>query len=94
MTDVPARMVADRTDGFEFCFCVVVASRGSVPRQAGAKMLVYRDKRIFGTIGGGRVERRVIDDALDLLEKGLPRLLHYDLLKDLGMSCGVKLPLS
>jgi xanthine dehydrogenase accessory factor len=51
-------------------------------------MLVYPDGRIFGTIGGGRVEKKVIENALTVLNKKKPVLIHYDLLKDLGMSCG------
>ena len=34
----------------------VVASSGSTPRGAGARMLVTKDGRIGGTIGGGAVE--------------------------------------
>ena len=48
----------------------VVATEGSTPQKAGAKMVVYADGRIVGTIGGGCVEaemtwraRQVIDDA-------------------------------
>lgn len=42
----------------------VVESQGSVPRKAGAKMLVREDGTTLGTIGGGPVEAAVIDRAL------------------------------
>ena len=36
--------------------CAIVASHGSTPRGAGARMLVLEDGRTLGTIGGGAVE--------------------------------------
>jgi len=57
----------------------VVRDKGSVPRHAGAKMLVYPDGKIVGTIGGGEMESRVIREALDILASGLPSLKHYEL---------------
>ncbi|HHH83062.1 MAG TPA: XdhC family protein, partial [Chloroflexi bacterium] len=42
----------------------VIRDQGSVPRHAGAKMIVFPDGRIEGTIGGGELESRVIEEAL------------------------------
>jgi xanthine dehydrogenase accessory factor len=57
----------------------VVRARGSVPRHPGSKMLVFRDGRIEGTIGGGEMEARVVEEALRSLQDGSSRLLHYEL---------------
>ena len=38
--------------------CSILASSGSAPRGAGAKMAVFQDGQTLGTIGGGAVERR------------------------------------
>lgn len=57
----------------------VVATRRSVPRHAGAKMLVFEDGRTVGTIGGGKMESQVIDTAHDVIRRGCPRLVEYDL---------------
>jgi len=86
--DVFDRLIKERAAQREFAVCIVTATKGSVPRKKGAKMMVYPDGKIFGTIGGGRVEKRVIEDALKVLQNREPVLIHYDLLKDLGMSCG------
>ncbi|MDO5707592.1 MAG: XdhC family protein [Andreesenia angusta] len=49
----------------------ITMSKGSVPRKAGAKMLVYPDGRILGSIGGGCAEAGIINTARDLIrEKG------------------------
>jgi len=57
----------------------VVATRRSVPRHPGTKMLVYADGRIEGTIGGGEMEHRVKLEAAAALEDGESRLLAYSL---------------
>ena len=55
----------------------VIETRGSTPREAGAKMLVYGDGRTEGTVGGGGVEARVIELALQALAEGQPRVFTY-----------------
>lgn len=57
----------------------VVKARGSVPRHAGAKMIVYEDGRCSGTIGGGEMESRVVAAAQAAIADGRPRLLPYAL---------------
>ncbi len=42
-------------------------------------MLVTSDGEALGTIGGGGMERRLIDEALDALREGKPRALHFAL---------------
>lgn len=59
--------------------CTVIRTQGSSPRHSGAKMLVYPDGRISGTIGGGEMESRVIRDALDALARGAAQVLRYTL---------------
>ena len=53
-----------------FALCTVVATQQSVPRDAGAKMLVAPDGSIAGTIGGGPLEASVIFEAVQLLRSG------------------------
>lgn len=57
--------------------CVVVQTKGSTPRRAGSKMLVYPDGSISGTVGGGELEHRVVEEALAALAEGKPRLISY-----------------
>jgi len=53
-----------------FALCTVVATQGSVPRDAGAKMLVAADGSICGTVGGGPLEASVLSEAVQLLRGG------------------------
>jgi len=65
-----------------------VAVEGPAPREAGARMLVFPDGHIEGTIGGGALEHRAIQEAQELLSKGGRTLLRTYELVDLGMLCG------
>lgn len=70
----------------------VVASSGSTPRGAGARMLITKEGRIAGTIGGGAVEYRSEQLARTVLEQKNSRMeyfrLHKNQVQDLGMICG------
>lgn len=70
----------------------VVATEGSTPQKAGARMLVYADGRIFGTIGGGCLEAEMTWRAREAIEAGRPRLAAYDLTPEQagedGLVCG------
>ncbi|MDO8364613.1 MAG: XdhC/CoxI family protein [Actinomycetota bacterium] len=65
--------------GESVVLATVVGTSRSVPRHAGAKMLVRADGTTSGTIGGGEMEARVRADAAAVLAEGRPRLIHYDL---------------
>ena len=72
--------------------CVTLAeARGSVPQEAGAKMLVTGEGRFCGTIGGGRVEEAAIKRARELLSAPPEiscELIEWNLQRDIGMTCG------
>lgn len=66
-------------DGDLAALCTVIRTRGSVPRHAGSKMLVWGDGRTQGTIGGGEMENRVRQAATVALQTGEPQLVRYEL---------------
>lgn len=57
----------------------IVATERSVPRHAGSKLLVHADGRTAGSVGGGELEARVIDECRAAIDDGRARLLRYDL---------------
>jgi xanthine dehydrogenase accessory factor len=67
----------------------VVAARGSVPRGAGTRMLVAADE-VLGTIGGGHLEAKAIEEARALVLRGgaAPLELQVPLGPALGQCCG------
>ena len=60
----------------EYVMATVVERRGSAPRDLGAKMLVAANGDFYGTVGGGKMERRVLDEAKEVMKTGSP-LFHY-----------------
>ncbi|MBC7999305.1 MAG: XdhC family protein, partial [Leptolyngbya sp.] len=50
-----------------FVCATIVDVTGSVPTDAGAKMLVTADGAYYGTVGGGKVEKRIIDEACSMI---------------------------
>lgn len=67
----------------------VLASEGSAPRGAGTRMLVTAHGQ-EGTVGGGQLEYRAIDQARAILElpRGTWRVQDYPLGPLLGQCCG------
>lgn len=68
--------------------CVIVQTKGSTPRKVGAKMIVKEDGSIIGTIGGGNLEKKVIENALQQCLKNEAKLFKHDLLHQHSMCCG------
>jgi xanthine dehydrogenase accessory factor len=70
----------------------VAAVRGSVPREPGAKALIFGDGRIMGTVGGGKFEALAVEDALTALKDKQPALktypLHEESPQSFGAICG------
>jgi xanthine dehydrogenase accessory factor len=70
---------------------IVIRTEGSVPRKPGAKMIICKDGKTVGTLGGGDLENRVIQEALETINKGTPRIVSLTLDMEKGkldMMCG------
>ncbi len=65
--------------GEAVALATVIGAQGSMPRHPGSKMLVRADGSIVGTIGGGSMEQRVIQEALASLADGQTRTPSYTL---------------
>lgn len=77
--------------GAPFVAVTVVDTVGSTPQDRGSKMLVTAAGRHFGTVGGGKIEVRCIEEAKKLLfDPSLPKtqFFQWSLNKDIGMTCG------
>ena len=78
--------------GEDLVLVTVIASSGATPRGAGARMLIGKEGRICGTIGGGAVEYRSQQIAAKVLEEktsfGQDFTLTKDDVQNLGMICG------
>ncbi len=84
-----------RSQNRKIALATVVETWGSAPRRVGAKMAVTEDMAMVGSVSGGCVETAVVQEALDSLENGRPRLLNFgvsdDTAWDVGLTCGGKI---
>ena len=60
----------------------VVKTLGSVPPETGSKMLVTENGLFWGTVGGGKLEKKALDVALEMLDS------KQDGTSDLAASAG------
>lgn len=88
MKDILSEIKQIKALGKKAALCIIVETKGSSPRKAGSKMIVFEDKSSMGTIGGGSLEFKVLDDAMDIIHNGAPKKFTYNLDEDLGMHCG------
>ncbi|MCP4574962.1 MAG: XdhC family protein [Deltaproteobacteria bacterium] len=93
MGDVEINAYQLLKQGVPLVLATVLKSGGSTPRTAGARMLVRADGSISGTIGGGKVEAAVIEEALTLFSSRDAVIRYFDLTNrdtrsSLDMICG------
>jgi xanthine dehydrogenase accessory factor len=68
----------------------IVGAAGSVPREAGARIVLQPDGGFFGTIGGGRLEYEALTAAREALAtgRGKAQFRDWPLGPNLGQCCG------
>ncbi|HEX9880561.1 MAG TPA: XdhC family protein [Candidatus Binatia bacterium] len=70
--------------GETLAVATVVSTRGSTPREVGAKMAVTAWGEILGTIGGGCGEADVRREAIEVIRTRKPKMIRVDLLDDIS----------
>ncbi len=86
--DLWEELVARRRRGERVVLVTAVATSGSTPRHAGARMLVLADGSIRGTVGGGVRESEIIAAAREVHRRGGARLLRVDFAEGLAGASG------
>lgn len=84
-----------RATGKGVALATVVSTWGSSPRPAGAKLVVDQEGAFLGSVSGGCVEGAVIEEALQAIADGKPRLLSFGVSNEtaweVGLACGGKI---
>ena len=92
MDELYRKLLAQLEEGQDTVLAFITEGDGSIPRTTGAYMLVGREGRIFGTIGGGNLEYQAVLHAQELVQEKKSEYREYDLGtgegKGLGMVCG------
>jgi xanthine dehydrogenase accessory factor len=78
--------------GERVAVATVAHTRGSTPQRRGAKMIVFENGEVAGTVGGGCIEAEVWAEAREALRTGRSHLHSFSLTADEaseeGMVCG------
>jgi xanthine dehydrogenase accessory factor len=94
MTDIFEEIVRVRREGISAALATVVMGEKGTPGKTSFRMLVFADGRILGTVGGGKLEAKVREQALRCLHDNKPSLLEYSLHEHgpdaIGVLCGGK----
>ena len=74
LADIYEELARMHREGISGVLATVVRADGSTPRNAGAKMIIYADGRILGSVGGGAIESTVINEAREMVGSKESRL--------------------
>jgi len=93
MSEILKEALGRNHKGETIALVTLIETKGSTPREVGAKMVVGKDGLISGTIGGGITEAKVIKEVKQALKEGKGKILTYHLTKeeaalDEGAICG------
>ncbi len=85
MENIYRKLAQFMAQGEKVAVVTVIRTRGSTPREAGAKMIIHPEGRHVGTVGGGCGEAEVIRVALDVMATGQARTVQVDLTGEISM---------
>ena len=77
------------SEGKSVALATVVKVYGSAPQPLGAKMVVSDQGEMAGSVSGGCVESAVVQEALEVLSSGEPRLIPFGISDDVAWSVGL-----
>ncbi len=60
----------------------VIEVKGASPAKVGAQIVLLPGESTAGTVGGGKLEAAILNDARAALSDGQPRLAHYALIEE------------
>jgi xanthine/CO dehydrogenase XdhC/CoxF family maturation factor len=93
--DIPGQLAAWREAGKKCAVATVVETWGSAPRPAGSQLGIDETGAIVGSVSGGCVEGAVVQEALEAMQDGKPRLLEFGVSNseawEVGLACGGKI---
>ena len=81
-----------QAEGKRIALATVAQVYGSAPRPLGAKLAVSEDGAMVGSVSGGCVESAAVQEAIEVLSTGKPRLVSYGIADEtaweVGLACG------
>ena len=92
MPELFQKIIESVQRGQNVALATVIARKGSLPMSKQARMLVFPDGSILGTVGGGLLEAQVIREAQQVLLRETPKIVAVELtsaqIEAEGLTCG------
>ena len=92
--DVLEQAAAWKAAGKGVALATVVSTWGSSPRPVGSLLAVDEGGEFAGSVSGGCIEGAVVQEALEVIADGKPRLLNFGVTNaqawEVGLACGGK----
>ncbi|MEA2038258.1 MAG: XdhC family protein [Thermodesulfobacteriota bacterium] len=92
MNHIYTRLLESCKKGSVSVLATIVRQAGPSPRGAGSKCLIMDDGSFTGTVGGGIIEARTLEQATKVFDTGLPVRLKFSLdgsdVAETDMLCG------
>jgi xanthine/CO dehydrogenase XdhC/CoxF family maturation factor len=90
--DVLRQAAQWRADGIGVALATVVGTWGSSPRPMGSQLVVAESGAFVGSVSGGCVEGAVVEEAVQVIATGAPKLLAFGVTNEMawqvGLACG------
>jgi xanthine/CO dehydrogenase XdhC/CoxF family maturation factor len=100
LENVPAENVLEqaaewRRQGKGVALATVVTTWGSAPRPTGSQLAIDDSGQFVGSVSGGCIEGAVVQEALEAIADGKPRMLDFGVSNsqawEVGLACGGKI---
>ena len=79
-------------EGRKVALATVVSTWGSSPRPVGSQLAVDQQGNMTGSVSGGCIEGAVVQEALEAMSRGTPKLLEFGVSDEdawaVGLACG------
>jgi xanthine dehydrogenase accessory factor len=91
LTEILKKAVDNQQNATQFVMATVVVGADKTPGRSGFKLLSYQDGSSEGTVGGGKLERMVLEKCKEVHNTGKNGFEEYTLTESaegIGMVCG------
>ena len=79
-------------EGRKVALATVIETWGSAPQPVGSRLAIDAEGNFSGSVSGGCVDGAVVTEAIDIIQSGAPKTLHFGVADEtawkVGLACG------
>ncbi len=93
--DILKQALTWKESGLHVALATVISTWGSAPRPVGSQLAINDRGDMAGSVSGGCIEGTVVEEALDIMRTGDPKLMEFGISNtrawEVGLACGGKI---